>query len=401
MFNKNNNLVYGQAIEEEVADLLDDRAIAGALCAFESFFDRIETPLLRMPGLAKKFGVGELYVKDESERLGLASFKAMGGAYAVFRVAQEEAERVLRQPIAFERLLDGDVKSITRQLTVCCATDGNHGRSVAMGAKLIGCRAVIYLHAGVSEARESAIRDLGAETVRVDGAYDDSVVYASQQAAERRWTVVTDTSWPGNEKIPGAVMQGYAIIAAEVARQVAPPTHIFLQAGVGGFAASVAGYYAIRYPEQRPRIIIVEPTRAACLFKSNDSRRRLSVEHGPPTIMAMLECYEPSFLAWKILSRVADFFMTVDEQDALDAMRQFASPVAGDPPVVSGESGGVGLAAIGVANQEGYRETIGLGKDSRVLVFNTEGATDPYLYETIVGRSAHQVKGGGQLHARQ
>jgi len=391
MINKNNTLEYGQGIEGEVAALLDDEAVLGALGAFEAFFDQIQTPLLRLPGLATELGIGELFVKDESGRLGLASFKAMGGTYAVFRVVKEAAERVLRQPIPYERLLDDDIKPITRQITVCCATDGNHGRSVAMGAKLIGCRAIIFLHKGVSEARERAIRDLGGETVRVDGVYDDALTYASKQAADHDWTVVTDTSWPGNEKIPGVVMQGYAVIAAELVGQMAPPTHIFLQAGVGGLAASIAGYYAIRYTDQRPRIIIVEPTRAACLFKSNEKRERISVPRGAPTVMAMLECYEPSFLAWRILARVADFFMTVDEQDALEAMRQFAFPFVGDPSIVSGESGGVGLAALAVANARQYRDIIGLSEDSRVLVFNTEGATDPRLYEEIVGRSARQV----------
>jgi diaminopropionate ammonia-lyase len=388
MFSQNNNLEYGEAIASELAELLNDGAVAEARQAFLAFFDNLETPLVSLPGLAAKLGVGEVHVKDESGRLGLASFKALGGAYAVLRLVQEESARRLRRPVSARELLTEDVKAVARRITVCCATDGNHGRAVAMGANLVGAKAIVYLHAGVSEARERAIQEAGAKTVRVKSGYDASVRLAAQMAAACGWTLVSDTSWPGNERMPSAVMQAYAVIAAEIAARVAQPTHIFLQAGVGALAAAIAGYYASRHFDRRPCFVVVEPQRAACLFESNRAGRRVAVKPGPPTIMAMLECYEPSHLAWRILSRTADFFMTVDEEDACAAMRQLAFPLNGDPAIVSGESGCVGLAALQVVNAQGHRRSIGLDESSRVVILNTEGATDPFLYESIVGASA-------------
>jgi len=391
MLQPNTNRRYLEPVSADELAFLGDPSVGRARALIDSILGHSRTPLRSLPGLAARLGVGTVSVKDEGERLGLASFKAMGGAYAVFRVVQEAAQRAFAGPVPGDRLLDQDVRAVAESLTVCCATDGNHGRSVAMGAKLIGCRAVIFLHHGVSTARERAIRQLGAETVRVDGSYDDSVEMAARQAAGCGWTMVTDTSWPGNEHVPALVMQGYGVIAAEVADEIETPTHVFLQAGVGGFAAAVAGYFALR-TARRPAVIVVEPERAACLYRSNQKGERTATVPARPTVMAMLDCHQPSLLAWSVLERVADYFMTVEEGDALDAMRLLASPAQGDPPIVSGESGGAGLAGLLVAARGGWFERLGLDARSRVLLFNTEGATDPDLYHAIVGREPEQVR---------
>lgn len=352
-----------------------------------------ETPLHALPAMAAELGVGSIHVKDEGFRLGLGSFKALGGSYAVIRLVLEEAQKRLGRSVDIGELHAPDVAAVAAGMTFACATDGNHGRSVAQGAQLVGARSVIFVHAGVSEERVAAIARFGAEMVRVDGSYDQSVVEAARVAAERGWTVVSDTSWPGYELIPGLVMQGYTVMVREALRRLSqPPTHVFLQAGVGGFAAAVAGHFSILFGEQRPTVVVVEPTRAACIYATAEAGHPVKIAHDAPTVMAMLECYEASPLAWRVLVRVADAFMTVDEEGAVAVMNRLARPSGSDPAIVSGESGGAGLAGLirALAAPE-MRSALGLDANSRVLVINTEGATDPGRYAELVGLRPEDV----------
>lgn len=310
------------------------------------------------------------------------------------RLVQAKAERHLGRPIPAADLLSPDTRAIAATMTFACATDGNHGRSVAQGAQLMGARAVIFVHAGVSQGRIDAIAGFGARIVRVAGSYDASVAEAARVAATQGWTVLSDTSWPGYEHIPGLVMQGYtAIVREALAELPRPPTHLFLQAGVGGFAAAVAGHMAVLLGKDRPHVTVVDPVRAACLYASAQAGHPVTVPETEPTVMAMLEYFQPSLVAFRILSRIADGFMTVDEDDALGVMRRLAAPLAGDPPIVAGESGGVGLAgAIAVLRDPDLSARIGLGPDARLLVINTEGATDPAVFARIIGRTPDQVR---------
>ncbi|MGQ3293494.1 MAG: diaminopropionate ammonia-lyase, partial [Shinella sp.] len=322
-------------------------------------------------------------------RLGLGSFKALGGAYAVIRLVLEKAGERLGRTVDIAALRAPEVAAVARTMTFACATDGNHGRSVAQGAELVGARAAIFVHAGVSAERVAAIARFGAEMIRVDGTYDDSVREAARVAEEKGWTIVSDTSWPGYERIPGLVMQGYTALVREALRALpAPPTHVFVQSGVGGIAAAVAGHLALESGAARPVFTVVDPARAACLFETARAGHPVTIAHGEPTVMAMLECYTPSLVAWRILSRAADAFMTVDEEDAIAAMKQLANPIAGDPAVVAGESGGVGLAGLMRAIADpAVKADLGIDGHSRILLINTEGATDPGKYEEIVGLS--------------
>lgn len=387
---------HGQPLDPRDAETL---GIAGAHRVGEVLALRkadTPTPLHALPGLAREFGIGALHVKDEGFRLGLGSFKALGGAYALMILVQEEAARRLGRPVALKELASEAVRSIAATMTFACATDGNHGRSVAQGAKVMGARAVIFVHSGVSAARIEAIARFGAEIVRVDGGYDFSVQEATRVANGKGWAILSDTSWPGYEYIPGLVSQGYTAMVREILDVLPePPTHAFLQAGVGGFAAAVAGHMAVRLGEKRPHVTVVDPARAACLYESARQGKPAKVDDTRSTVMAMLECHEASLIAFRVLERVADGFMTVDEDVAPEAMRRLASPVAGDPAIVAGESGGAGLAGLlTVLRDKDLAARIGLGPDARVLVINTEGATDPALYETIVGRSPQAVLDG-------
>ena len=324
------------------------------------------TPLRDLPNLAAEIGVAAVRVKDESGRFGLGSFKALGGAYAVAQlVAAERARRGADQAI-----------------TVTCATDGNHGRAVAWGAQRVGVACVIFVHATVSEARVAAIAHFGADVRRVPGTYDDAVREATRVAAAEHWFVVSDTSWPGYTAVPVDVMQGYRLMADEALTQWEgePPTHVFMQAGVGGAAAAVSVQMRARLSPP-PALIVVEPDQAACLLASAELGTPTSVPGDLDTIMAGLACGEPSLLAWQELERAAAAFMAFPDDAAIEAMRRLAA--AG---VVSGESGAAGLAGLLLAGADpASREALGLTATSRVLLFSTEGATDPELYQRLIG----------------
>ncbi|WP_279480147.1 diaminopropionate ammonia-lyase [Aureimonas sp. SK2] len=387
----------GRPLDAIDASMLGPSGADAARRWIETQAERPETPLYELGALAAELGVTRLYVKDEGRRLGLGSFKALGGAYAVACLVLEEASRRLGRTLCFTELASPAVTTVASSMTVACATDGNHGRSVAQGASRVGAKAAIFVHSGVSDERVAAIARFGAGIIRVEGNYDDSVARAAEIAEERGWIVVSDTSWPGYERIPSLVMQGYTLMVREaLGRLPEPPTHVFLQSGVGGFAAAVAGHMALMLGDRCPTIVVVDPARAACLVESAKAGRPVKLDQGEPTVMAMLECYEPSLVAWRILSRVADAFIAVDEIDALDAMNRLARPAGDDPAIVSGESGGAGLAGLVVAMRSvDMRRHLALGAGSRVLVINTEGATDPALYRTLVGLDPDDVRSAG------
>jgi diaminopropionate ammonia-lyase len=393
MMIRNNLADYRSALDPADADALGIEATADVERFLALRDDHAPTPLVALPALANELGVGAIHIKDEGKRLGLGSFKALGGAYAVIRLAVDAAAQALGRPVDIAGWRSPEVAEVAAKMTVACATAGNHGRSVAQGAQLVGAQCVIFVHAGVSEDRCAAIARFGARIVRVEGDYEDSVAQASRAAEANGWTVVSDTSWPGYERIPGLVMQGYAALLREALAEIpTPPTHVFIQAGVGGIAASVAAHFALVFGETRPFLTVVEPSRAACVFESARAGHPVKIARGPSTVMAMLECHEPSLVAWRILSRTADAFMTVDDEDAVAAMKRLAFPLERDPAIVAGESGGVGLAGLfKAANDPALREEIALGPAARVFLINTEGATDPALYESLVGVAPERI----------
>lgn len=378
---------YGKPLLPADREMFGPAAATKALSMLRLHPSYRATPLRALHGVAATVGVQSVHIKDESGRFGLGSFKSLGGAYAVVCLALEEASRVLGRAVSANELLDPDVRAVLRKIDVGCATDGNHGRSVAAGANLAGCCANIFVHEGVSPERIAAIARFGANVIEVAGNYDDAVAEAERVCHVNGWIIVSDTSWPGYERIPRLVMQGYTVMVSEILAELPqPPTHVFLQAGVGGFAAAMAASLTLEGGAARPRFIIVEPDRAACLFASNAAGAPVKIAPVEPTVMAMLECYEPSMLAWGILSRLADAFMTVRDSDAIAAMKQLAIGENGKKGIVAGESGGAGLAGLlSACADPRSRELIGLDAHSRVLLFNTEGATDPEIYRSLTG----------------
>ncbi len=345
------------------------------------------TPLLDLPWVAEAAGVASVQIKDEGGRFGLGSFKALGGAYAVEQVLIGYlARRGLELTANAADLTGGRYAEATRQVTVTCATDGNHGRSVAWGAQRFGCRCVIYVHETVSQGRVDAIARYGAEVRRVPGTYDDAVRAAAAEAEAKGWFVVSDTSWPGYTSIPVDVMQGYRLMADEAVEQWSggAPTHAFVQGGVGGVAAAVSVQLRARY-SPAPALVVVEPDRAACLLASAETGVPTAIAGDLNTLMAGLACGEPSLLAWQELERATAAFMAVPDDAAVACMKLMFAHGA-----IIGESGVAGLAGLLLAAADpAAREALGLTTDSRVLLFGTEGATDQALFNRLVhGRGA-------------
>ena len=340
------------------------------------------TQLRDLAGLAATARVGAVRLKDEATRFGLGSFKALGGAYAVAQLLIAELARRKVTPAATsDDLVSCRYAEATSGITVTCATEGNHGRSVAWGAQRFGCRCVIFMGHNVSPGRAAAIARYGAEIRRVPGSYDDAVRESAKVALAQGWFIVSDTSWPGYTAVPVDVMQGYRMMADEAADQWhgAPPTHVFVQGGVGAAAAAVSVQLRARYAPP-PCLVVVEPDRAACLLASAELGTPTAIPGALDTVMAGLACGEPSLLAWAELDRAAAAFMAVPDEAAIACMKLLARE-----GIVAGEAGAAGLAGFLLAAADpAARETLGLQPDSRVLLFSTEGATDPATYARLI-----------------
>ena len=360
----------------------------GTVILPEAGYRRARAEITSWPGYAPTAlrelhfpGPASVRYKDESTRFGLGSFKALGGAYAALKViAAELARGGVANNATGAELETGQHREAAGQITVTCATDGNHGRSVAWGAQRFGARCVIFVHQHVSQGRRDAIARYGAEIREVAGNYDDSVRVAQETAEAEGWFVISDTSYPGYTEPPRDVMQGYRLMAEEaIAALPEPPTHVFVPGGVGGVAAAVAVQLRAMCGAG-PRLIIAEPERAACLTDSLEAGAFTTVGGDLDTLMAGLACGEPSLLAWQELERSAFASMALPDSAVPGAMRRLA-----EQDIEAGESAVAGVIALDFAWADpAARQALGLGPESRVLIFGTEGATDPELYNRLV-----------------
>jgi len=346
------------------------------------------TPLHSFDDIAQETGVSSVFYKDENTRFNLKSFKALGGAYAVANLLIKKLKDEGIKANSSDLIL-GAYKDYTSKLTVCCATDGNHGRSVAWGAQQFGCNCEIYIHQNVSPGREKAIAKYGALVNRIDGNYDESVRIAAEVAELNGYTVVSDTSYEGYIDIPKDVMQGYTVMVDEAMKQMNDtPTHVFLQGGVGGFPSAVVSFLqeSLDYP---PIFVVVEPVNADCLFQSAVNGEPTPIHGDLDTIMAGLACGEVSVLAWSILESHVTHFMSITDESIPKAMQLLANRKT---PIVAGESAITGLAGYLIAcNDSDLKSKLMINENSKVLFFGTEGDTDEEMYEQLVGRSSEQV----------
>ena len=359
------------------------------------------TPLVSLKSLATEFGVKSIFVKDESKRMDLNSFKMLGVSYAIGRFLCEKLG-VNIQDINFEYLKSTEARQKIGEVTFVTCSDGNHGRAVAWAAKELGQKAIIYMPRATVNRRVQAIRELGAEARVTDLNYDDTVRYALQKAKDNDWQMVQDTSWEGYTEIPRWIMQGYSAMGYEAFNQlkalgVERPTHVFLQAGVGAMAGGVLGAYLNLYKEHLPIVTIMEPTNAACMFKS------ASINDGEPhrvegilhSIMAGLACGEPTLIGWEIIRDFANCYCTCPDYATARGMRILANPIGEDERIVSGESGAVGIGLLSILMQkkhaEAIRKQLKLDKNSIVLLFSTEGDTDPINYRDILWDGMYEL----------
>ena len=345
------------------------------------------TPLHRLPGLAAELGVGDVWVKDESSRLGLPAFKMLGASWASYRSL---VERLGHEPewSTIDEL--AAALDPIRPITLCSATDGNHGRAVARTARLLGLSARIFVPAGTADARIRAIEGEGAVVGVVDGTYDDAVAHSAEVAAadpDGRTLVVSDTSWEGYELVPRWVIEGYTTVFDEIDESVAAagastPDVVVIQIGVGALAAAAVARYGDEARTGTVKLLGVEPVSADCMLASVAAGEPVDVPGPHHSIMAGLNCGAPSLLAFPSVSGSFTAFVGIDDEWAVGAMRDLDRY-----DVEAGETGGAGLGGVRAALAEcpGVVEALGLGPDASILFICTEGATDPAFFEKVVG----------------
>ncbi|OQD87984.1 hypothetical protein PENSOL_c074G01430 [Penicillium solitum] len=346
-------------------------------------------PLRTLPGFAQKVGVDQLFVKDESKRFGsdIGSFKALGAPYAVYKILAEEVYAKTGVRPSSAELRTSKYHDITRNVVVCVATDGNQGRGLAYGAQVFGCCCVDYIHDHVSDGRADRMKNLGAVVIRVDGEYEASVARAKEDARMNGWYFVSSTSWSDfDNDVPQHVMNAYMVVLDEALSMIPAVdkvTHVFVCGGVGSIAAAIfQGFYKRFYEIQKssaasatvamPRFVVVEPSEADCLLQSAKSRGARESEGSLRTLMAGLA--------------------SVPDSVAVDGMKALAYGEEGDIPVVCGESSAASMGImLGSTTDPSLREKLGLNSSSQVVLFGLEGATDPDIYESLVGKSSQAV----------
>ncbi len=379
--------------------LMTTDAVKSALAFHRSFPEYAVTPLHPLKAFATELGLGGLYVKDESYRFGLNAFKVLGGAYAIGKFVAGQLGRDIKEA-DYAFLTSEEFKRDFAPCSFFTATDGNHGRGVAWAANRLGQRAIVLMPAGTVKSRYENIKGLGADVTIEPLNYDDCVREAARLAAQTpAGVVVQDTAWEGYEQIPGHIMQGYGTLIAEAIDQLAQngvtPTHVLVQAGVGSLAAAVQGYLVNRFPQNTPKVAVVECRAADCFYRSAAAAdgEAQAVGGALDSIMAGLCCGEASPIAWDILKNHAAVFCSCDDSVSAAGIRRLSSPIAGDPRIVSGESGAVGMGLLDLLCRDNHyadlKDAFGLNETSQVLLISTEGDTDPERYRAIVWDGAY------------
>lgn len=393
----NNDIKYVHYNRKKVADRINindysPSATKHIWSFHQSFPEYEETPLVSLDHLAKRLGIEKIFVKDESHRFSLNAFKVLGGSYALGSLIADQLNLDLEK-LSFETITSEEVRKQVGDTVFVTATDGNHGRGIAWTANQLKQKSVVFMPRGSSQERLDNIKAYGSDAKIVDMNYDDAVRWARKSAQQNDWILVQDTAWAGYEEIPKRIMQGYTTMANEIVRQLdgEKPTHIFLQAGVGAMAGAITAFFSNYYPgEEQPIIVICEPNKADCIFRTADKAdgKLHAVDGDMDTIMAGLACGEPCTIAWDILNDYADGFVSMPDNVAAKGMRILGNPLKGDQPIISGESGAatLGFVADVLENDDlsDLKEKLKLQSDSKVLCISTEGDTDREHYRKVV-----------------
>ena len=368
-FIKNKNYLFSR---EEILSVLNKETIDKAFKSLSGWENYEPTPLLNLNKLSKDLGLKNIFYKDESKRFGLKSFKALGGAYAV-----------------------AEVSAGRKDVVVATATAGNHGKSVAWGAKRLGIACKIFISEFVSETRADEMRKLGAEVTRVKGNYENSLDECIKQSKKNGWEIVQDVAWEDYQKVPKLTMAGYSVMIEEISKQTDHYiTHIFLQAGVGGMASGVIAGVA-RYFKRIPKIIIVEPKNADCVLKSIDAGKLTRVEIEKESIMGGMSCGDVSLVPWQILKNSVNNCLSIPDADIPLSVAMLAKGYFGDDNIVAGECSAPALISINVScNNEQIKKDLELDMNSNVLLIGCEGDTDIKLYNELLSKGSEQLSNG-------
>jgi len=359
-FIKNNNFFFSK---EEILKKISKQEIDEAYLTISKWENYKPTPLILLNKLSKELNLNKIYYKDESKRFDLKSFKALGGAYAVEKVA-----------------------SGNKNIIVSTATAGNHGRSVAWGARRLGLECKIFISEYVSEARGKAMEDLGASVVKVKGNYEKSLIECIKQSTENNWQIVQDVAWKNYMLVPKLTMAGYSVMMKEIVDKInyEEISHIFLQAGVGGMAgAMVAG--AARYLKNVPKIIVVEPDSAACVMESIKTGKIEKIDIEKESLMGGMSCGEPSLVPWEILKKTVNYCISLPDEDIARTMKLLGNGTFSNEKIIAGENSAPGvISLIASCNDDKIKNKIGLNSNSNILLIGCEGDTDQEMYKKLI-----------------
>ena len=356
--------------KDEILSHLPEKFIDEAIKSISSWEGYSSTPLIDLNKLNDELGFKNIYYKDEDKRFELKSFKALGGAFAVNKIADKKGN-----------------------ITVATATAGNHGRSVAWGAQRLGLKCKIFISEFVSETRTEAMRNLNADIIRVKGNYDASLKECIKQSNLNNWEIVQDVSWEGYKEVPKLIMAGYTIMIKEIIDQINNDkiTHVFLQAGVGGMAAAMIAGFA-KFTDNIPKFIIVEPENANCVFRSIENNKPTSINIIKETIMGGMSCGDVSTVAWEILKNSTNNCLTITDDAISTTVALLSEAKLSDERIVAGECAVPGIIAlIGLSKNKEYLNKLSLNSNSKILLFGCEGLTDAEMYKKLLDEGLKKI----------
>ena len=361
-FIENKNYSFDQ---NQILGSLSKKDIDEAYSSISSWESYTPTPLIKLNKLSNELGLNKIFYKDESKRFDLKSFKALGGAYAV------------------EKITKGN-----KNIVVATATAGNHGRSVAWGAKRLGLKCKIFISEFVSEARGQAMSDLGADVIKVNGNYEKSLIECIKQSTENNWQIVQDVAWKDYMIVPRYTMAGYTVMMKEIVDQIKNDqvTHIILQAGVGGMAGAMVAGIA-RYLKNIPETIVVEPDSAACVMESIKTGKIEKIDIKRESLMGGMSCGEVSLVPWEILKNSVKFCISLPDDDIAKTMKLLGNSSFSEEKIIAGENSAPGIIGlITSCADDKIREKLRLNSKSNILVIGCEGDTDKVMYQKLISQ---------------
>ena len=358
--NKNYSFNKKRILESLSKDDIDE-----AYLSISNWEGYSQTPLIKLNKLSSELNLNQIYYKDESKRFNLKSFKALGGAYAVEKVSKGK-----------------------KDIVVATATAGNHGRSVAWGAKRLGLKCKIFISEYVSDARGQAMANLGADVIKVSGNYEKSLIECIDQSTKNNWQIVQDVAWKDYMLVPKYTMAGYSVMMKEIVDQIDNNkiTHIILQAGVGGMAGAMVAGIA-RYLDNTPTSIVVEPDSAACVLESIKKGKIEKINIKRESLMGGMSCGEVSLVPWEILKNSVKYCMSLPDDDIAKTMRLLGKASFSDEKIIAGENSAPGIISlIASCENEEIKNKLQLNDKSNVLLIGCEGDTDQEMYQKLINQ---------------